>query len=253
MQLVVGRITRPHGVRGEVSVEVRTDEPDRRFAVGHVLTTDPVAAGPLTVESMRWHSGRLLIQFAGVTDRNQADDLRGIWLTLDSAEAGPSDDPDEFHDAELIGLAVVTTSGEPVGRVTDVRHFGQDLLVIEPGPAGSSPGSQAGSPRAESAPAESAPAESAQAESAVTGPVPAGPLAAGGPARRAPGSELLVPFVAAIVPEVDVAAGRLVIDPPPGLLELAAGETGPAGPAPAGPAPTGPAPTGPARNGPAGS
>jgi 16S rRNA processing protein RimM len=258
MQLVVGRITRPHGVRGEVSVEVRTDEPDRRFAVGHVLTTDPVAAGPLTVESMRWHSGRLLIQFAGVTDRNQADDLRGIWLTLDSAEAGPSDDPDEFHDAELIGLAVVTTSGEPVGRVTDVRHFGQDLLVIEPGPAGSSPGSQAGSPRAESAPAESAPAESAPAESApaesaASGPVPAGPLAAGGPARRAPGSELLVPFVAAIVPEVDVAAGRLVIDPPPGLLELAAGETGPAGPAPAGPAPTGPAPTGPARNGPAGS
>lgn len=258
MQLVVGRITRPHGVRGEVSVEVRTDEPDRRFAVGHVLTTDPVAAGPLTVESMRWHSGRLLIQFAGVTDRNQADDLRGIWLTLDSAEAGPSDDPDEFHDAELIGLAVVTTSGEPVGRVTDVRHFGQDLLVIEPGPAGSSPGSKAGSPRAESAPAESAPAESAPAESApaesaASGPVPAGPLAAGGPARRAPGSELLVPFVAAIVPEVDVAAGRLVIDPPPGLLELAAGETGPAGPAPAGPAPTGPAPTGPARNGPAGS
>jgi 16S rRNA processing protein RimM len=283
MQLVVGRITRPHGVHGEVSVEVRTDEPDRRFAVGHVLATDPVAAGPLTVGSIRWHSGRLLIQFAGVTDRNQADELRGTWLTLDSAEAGPSDDPDEFHDAELIGLAVVTTSGEPVGRVTDVRHFGQDLLVIEPGPAGSSPGAQtrsaqAGSARAESAQAEPATAQSARAEpgqaepgqaepgqaepgqaesvpaeSAPAGPVPAGPLVAGGPARRASGSELLVPFVAAIVPEVDVAAGRLVIDPPPGLLELAAGEPGPAGPAPTSPASTGPARTGPARNGPAGS
>ena len=91
-------------------------------------------AGPLTVESARWHSGRLLIRFAGVADRNQAEDLRGIWLTLDSAEAGPTGDPDEFHDHELIGLAVVTTSGEPVGRVTDVRHFGQDLLVIEPRP-----------------------------------------------------------------------------------------------------------------------
>ena len=136
MQLVVGRITRPHGVRGEVSVEVRTDEPDRRFAVGRVLATDPAAAGPLTVEALRWHSGRLLVQFAGVTDRSLAEDLRGTWLTLDSAEAGPSDDPDEFHDAELIGLAVVTTSGQPVGRVTDVRHFGQDLLVIEPQPAG---------------------------------------------------------------------------------------------------------------------
>ena len=207
MQLVVGRVTRPHGIRGEVSVEVRTDEPDRRFAVGRVLATDPVAAGPLTVESVRWHSGRLLVRFAGVADRNRAEDLRGIWLTLDSAEAGPTGDPDEFHDHELIGLAVVTTAGEPVGRVTDVRHFGQDLLVIEPGPAGSSPWSQAGPAQA--------------------GRGPGGPaLAASGPARGATDGELLVPFVAALVTEVDVAAGRLVIDPPPGLLELAAGEPG---------------------------
>ncbi len=230
MQLVVGRITRPHGVRGEVSVEVRTDEPDRRFAVGCVLPTDPAAAGPLTVVSLRWHSGRLLIQFAGVTDRNQAEELRGTWLTLDSAEAGPSGDPDEFHDAELIGLAVVTTSGEPVGRVTDVRHFGQDLLVIEPQPAdavkpqpaGSSAGPQAG-------PVPSGPAQAGRG--------PRGPaLAAGARARGTRDSELLVPFVAALVPEVDVAAGRLVIDPPPGLLELAAAEPGPAGPAENGPA-----------------
>ena len=143
MQLVVGRVTRPHGVRGEVSVEVRTDDPDLRFAVGRVMATDPAAAGPLTVESVRWHSGRLLIRFAGVADRNQAEELRGTWLTLDSAEVGPTGDPDEFHDHELIGLAVVTTSGQPVGRVTDVRHFGQDLLVIEPAPARSPAGPQA--------------------------------------------------------------------------------------------------------------
>jgi len=232
MQLVVGRITRPHGVRGEVSVEVRTDEPDRRFAVGRVLATDPVAAGPLTVESARWLSGRLLIQFAGVTDRNGADDLRGIWLTLDSAEAGPSDDPDEFHDAELIGLAVVTTSGEPVGRVTDVRHFGQDLLVIEPGPAGSSAEPLAGPGRASPDQASPGQAGPDQAGPGLAGPArpgrgPGGPaLAARGRARGAPDGELLIPFVAAIVPEVDVAAGRLVIDPPPGLLELATGEPG---------------------------
>ncbi|MGO9217582.1 MAG: ribosome maturation factor RimM [Streptosporangiaceae bacterium] len=232
MQLVVGRITRPHGVRGEVSVEVRTDEPDRRFAVGRVLATDPVAAGPLTIESARWHSGRLLIQFAGVTDRNGADDLRGIWLTLDSAEAGPSDDPDEFHDAELIGLAVVTTSGEPVGRVTDVRHFGQDLLVIEPGPGRSSAEPPAGPDQA--GPGQAGPGQAGQdqAGQGLAGPAqpgrgPGGPaLAARGRARGAPDGELLIPFVAAIVPEVDVAAGRLVIDPPPGLLELAAGEPG---------------------------
>ena len=93
MQLVVGRIARPHGVRGEVSVEVRTDDPGRRFAVGEVLATDPVAAGPLTVESARWHTGRLLISFAGITDRDQADELRGVWLTMDSAEVSSPEDP----------------------------------------------------------------------------------------------------------------------------------------------------------------
>ena len=227
MQLVVGRVTRPHGVRGEVSVEVRTDDPDLRFSVGRVMATDPAAAGPLTVESVRWHSGRLLIRFDGIADRNQAEELRGTWLTLDSAEAGPTGDPDEFHDHELIGLAVVTTSGEPVGRVTDVRHFGQDLLVIEPAPARSPAGPEAG-------PDEAGPDE---AGPAGVGPVPAGPAQAGrgpgGPAlagRARPGgglgTELLVPFVAAIVPEVNVAAGRLVIDPPPGLLELGTGTAG---------------------------
>ena len=244
MQLVVGRVTRPHGVRGEVSVEVRTDDPDLRFAVGRVMATDPAAAGPLTVESVRWHSGRLLIRFAGVADRNEAEELRGTWLTLDSAEVGPTGDPDEFHDHELIGLAVVTTSGEPVGRVTDVRHFGQDLLVIEPAAARSPAGPETGAAEVSTAGPEAGAPE--------VGPVPTGPAQAargpGGPAlaaraqpRNALGSELLVPFVAALVPEVDVAAGRLVIDPPPGLLELGTGEpgqagaTGPAGTGPAGP------------------
>ena len=162
MQLVVGRVTRPHGVRGEVSVEVRTDDPDLRFAVGRVMATDPAAAGPLTVESVRWHSGRLLIRFAGIADRNQAEELRGTWLTLDSAEVGSTGDPDEFHDHELIGLAVVTTLGEPVGRVTDVRHFGQDLLVIEPAPARSPAAPEAGA--AEAGAAEIGAAEAGAAE-----------------------------------------------------------------------------------------
>ena len=209
MQLVVGRITRPHGVRGEVSVEVHTDEPDRRFAVGSVLATDPAEAGPLTVAAVRWHTGRLLVGFAGITDRNQADSLRGIWLTLDSAQAGSSDDPDEFHDHELIGLAVVTVSGELVGRVTDVRHFGQDLLVIE----------------ADQPARPATPGSARSGDRGLGGPgvVPRGGTVGGRPPGPAP---LLVPFVAAIVPEVDVAAGRLVIDPPPGLLELGAAEPG---------------------------
>lgn len=175
MQLVVGRIGRPHGIRGELTVQVHTDDPDLRFAAGSVLATEPAGRGPLTVSSSRWHSGRLLVSFEGCADRTSAEGLRGTLLVMDSAEAGPAADPDEFHDYELIGLDVVTVAGEPVGAVTDVLHQGQDLLVVTPGPGG-------------------------------------------GPAT----AEILVPFVATIVPEVDVTARRLVIDPPPGLLDLGA-------------------------------
>ncbi len=176
MQLVVGRVGRPHGIRGDLTVQVHTDDPDLRFAAGSVLATEPAARGPLTVSASRWHSGRLLVRFAGYTDRGQAEELRGTLLVMDSAEVGPAADPEEFHDHELIGLDVLTLAGEPVGVVSDVLHQGQDLLVIQ---------AREGQPAAEH-------------------------------------GEVLVPFVAAIVPEVDVAAGRLVIDPPPGLLDLGA-------------------------------
>jgi 16S rRNA processing protein RimM len=166
VQLVVGRIGRPHGVRGEVTVEVRTDEPELRFAVGSALTTDPASRGPLVVEGRRWHKGVLLLTIAGVTGRDMAEELRGTMLVIDSDEVTPSDDPDEFHDHQLIGLAVVTVSGEAVGEVTDVLHQGQDLLVI----------------------------------------------------RRSGQEEALIPFVKALVPEVDLEGGRLVVAPPEGLL-----------------------------------
>jgi 16S rRNA processing protein RimM len=171
--LVVGRIIRPHGIRGEVSVEVRTDTPEERFAPGSVLGTDPAAAGPLTVESSRWHTSHLLIRFAGYADRTQAEALRGVWLTVSSDDVVPTGDEDEFYDHQLVGLTVVTVAGDPVGTVADVLHHGQDLLVVEPAAGG-----------------------------------------AGG------GGQVLVPFVAAIAVDVDLAAGKLVIDPPPGLLEL---------------------------------
>ena len=170
--LVVGRILRPHGLRGELSVEVRTDDPEKRFAAGSVLGTDPAEAGPLTVEASRWHSGRLLVRFAGIADRTDAESLRGAWLTIDVADVPPPEDPDEFHDHQLTGLTVVTVSGDVVGTVTDVLHLGQTLLAVTP---------------------------------------------AAGTSRRA---EVLVPFVAAIAVEVDLAGQRLVIDPPPGLLDL---------------------------------
>jgi 16S rRNA processing protein RimM len=186
MRLIVGRIGRPHGIRGEVIVGVRTDEPDLRFAVGAVLDVERTLPGPagtgkdgpgdgqLTVAAARWHSGQLLVAFAGITDRTAAGELTGSWLSMDSSQLPESSDPDEFRDHELIGLSVRTSAGDAVGVVADVLHHGQDLLVVrrDEGKAG----------------------------------------------------EYLVPFVKAIVPEIDIGAGILVIDPPPGLLDPAQAE-----------------------------
>src|SRR5258708_36125896 len=170
MQLVVGRISRPHGVRGELTVDVRTDDPDLRLVAGAVLPTEPAAAGPLKVTQARWHSGRLLLTFDGVSDRDQADRRRGTLLLVDSDDLEDLADPDEFRDHQLIGLTVVDADRQPVGEVTQVLHYGQDMLVV----AGS--GDRAG-------------------------------------------REILIPFVSAIVPEVDLDAGQLRIDPPEGLLD----------------------------------
>jgi len=167
MQIIVGRIGRPHGVRGELVVGVRTDDPEARFALGTQLETDPAGVGPLTVAATRWQSGELIVRFKGIADRTVAGGLTGTWLSVDSGLLGALDDPDEFRDHELIDLTVRTVGGEVVGVVTHVLHHGQDLLAISP----------------------------------VSG-----------------AGEILVPFVRAIVTEVDVRGGVLVIDPPPGLL-----------------------------------
>ena len=167
MRVVVGRIGRPHGIRGEVTVETRTDEPDERFAPGAVLSVD----GPvheLTVERTHWHSGRLLVTFQGVADRTEAEALRGLLLHVERGEDELPDDPDEYYDSSLVGCEVSRVDGTAVGVVTEVVHLpAQDLLAI----------------------------------------------------RTADDRDVLVPFVSAIVPEVDPAARRIVIDPPPGLLE----------------------------------
>jgi 16S rRNA processing protein RimM len=169
MQLVVGRIARPHGIRGEVVVEVTTDEPDARYQPGSVLATDPASAGPLAIEAVRPHQGRLIVAFDGVLDRDRAEELRGVRLCVDSAEVSPLADPDEFHDFQLIGLAAVDSAGQALGEVVAVEHGpAADLLVL----------------------------------------------------RRPGGGSALVPFVKAIVPTVDLPAGRLVLTPPEGLLDL---------------------------------
>ncbi|MEU3569391.1 ribosome maturation factor RimM [Kitasatospora sp. NPDC036755] len=131
MQLVVGRIGRAHGIRGDVSVEVRTDEPELRLGPGAVLLTDPASAGPLTIESGRVHSGRLLLRFVGVKDRNAAEALRGTMLIAEIDPEERPEDPEEYYDHQLIGLDVVLLDGTPVGELAEVLHLPyQDLLMV---------------------------------------------------------------------------------------------------------------------------
>lgn len=169
MQLVIGRIGRAHGIRGEVTVDVRTDDPEGRFAPGSVILTEPAEAGPLTVAAGRVHSGRLLLSFEGVADRTAAAALRGTVLVAEVDEDEVPDDPEEFYDHQLVGLAVQTVEGRPVGEVAQMLHLpGQDVFAVQ----------------------------------------------------RPDGGEVLIPFVAEIVPDVDLAARRVVVDPPEGLLDL---------------------------------
>ncbi len=131
MQLVVGQVVRPHGVRGEVVVEVTTDEPATRYVPGTALATEPEAAGPLTIESVRPHQGRLIVAFDGVFDRDGAEALRGVRLCVDSADITLPEDPDEFHDFQLVGLAAVSPDGDDFGEVVGVQHGpAADLLVL---------------------------------------------------------------------------------------------------------------------------
>ncbi|MCA2215159.1 ribosome maturation factor RimM [Jidongwangia harbinensis] len=187
--LVVGQIGKPHGIRGEVLVTVRTDEPEERFVAGTVFTTEVprdrrVSTGPapetapgvayhvpekLTLESLRWHQGRIIAQFAGVPDRNVAEALRGVLLQVDSAGLAPPDDPDEFHDHQLVGLRVVAVDGAELGTVQRIEHApASDLIVL----------------------------------------------------AKAGGGTALIPFVSRIVPTVDLSGGRVVVDLPEGLLDL---------------------------------
>lgn len=166
--VTVGRIGPARGVRGEVFVEPWTDVPDERFAAGSVLRTVPTEAGPLTVEAMSLAGGKLVVRFAGVGDRAAAEGLRGVRLVIAASDRPELDDPEEFYDTDLVGLAARTVAGENLGPVRDIVHAGgADYLVLD-----------------------------------------------------VDGAERLVPFVAAVVPTVDLARGLVEIDPPEGLFEL---------------------------------
>ncbi len=171
IEVVVGRIGKPHGIRGEVTVDVRTDEPDRRYVAGAVLMAEAprgsaFSARTLTVARTRWHQGVLLATFEELGDRTAAEGARGVVLRTAVAADESPEDPEEFYDHQLVGLAVHDVDGTHLGEVAGLVHGAQDLLRI----------------------------------------------------RTLDRREALVPFVAALVPEVDVAGGRVVVADRPGLV-----------------------------------
>ena len=171
IEVVIGRIGKPHGLRGEVTVELRTDEPERRFAAGTTVRAETPrgSAAPwpaLTVSATRWHQTTLLVRFDELPDRTTAEAARGLLLHATVPADETPDDPDEFYDHQLVGLAAHDLDGARLGEVTAIIHGAQDLLQI----------------------------------------------------HTSDGRDALVPFVSALVPEVDLAAGRVVVADRPGLV-----------------------------------
>jgi 16S rRNA processing protein RimM len=133
-RLVVGRVVRPHGVRGELSVEVLSDAPERFVPGAELGVGDPDGPAPLgsaVILAARLHLGRLLLSLEGVEDRDAADRFRGAWLSIPAASARPLD-PGEFWPHQLVGLAVVDHQGRERGRIADVvPGAAHDLLSVE--------------------------------------------------------------------------------------------------------------------------
>jgi len=171
---VIARIGKPHGLHGEVTVQLHTDEPELRLAVGSEIDTEAGSGSGvprvLTVRSTRVHNGVWLVAFAEIPDRTGAESLRGTRLVVDSADVLPAPDEDDvFTEEQLRGLEVVDPAGVVLGTVGGLElGAAQDRLVI----------------------------------------------------LLPDGREAQVPFVAAIVPEVDLEGHRVVVDAPPGLLDL---------------------------------
>jgi 16S rRNA processing protein RimM len=170
-QLRVGRLTKAHGLKGAIKVELYTDAPERRFVPGAVFTlqvptTSEWHGKTLELTELKWYNSHPVAFFKDVPDRSVAETLVKAILWVDQDLGEPSDEEDAWYDHQLVGLAVIR-DGVRVGTVSLVDHLpAQDLIHV----------------------------------TTETG-------------------EVLVPFVKAIVPSVDIAAGTLTVTPPDGLFE----------------------------------
>lgn len=128
---VAARIGRPHGLRGEVTVQVHTDDPTRRFVPGASFTTDPAQVGPLTLRTVRVHQGIYLLGFEGRADRTAAEALRGTRLLVPESDADDDVQDDGWREEDLIDFDVELPDGTQVGSVAGLllREV-QDLLVV---------------------------------------------------------------------------------------------------------------------------
>jgi 16S rRNA processing protein RimM len=170
-QLRVGRLTKAHGLKGALKLELFTDEPERRFVPGATFTLQVPTSSPwhgktIELTELRWYNSHAVGFFAGIDTREAAESLvRAIlWVDHDLTEL-PAES-DAWYDHQLVGLRALR-DGTEVGRVVRVDHLpAQDLLAIDTG-----------------------------------------------------SGEVLVPFVSAMVPTVDIAAGTVTLTPPPGLFE----------------------------------
>jgi 16S rRNA processing protein RimM len=166
----VGRLTKAHGLKGAVKLELFTDDPARRFVPGaefslQVPESSPWYGRTLTLVELRWYNSHPVGFFEGVADRTAAESLAKAILWMTPPDDEPAE-PDAWYDHQLVGLKVLR-DGVEVGTVSLVDHFpAQDLLHVD-----------------------------------------------------TPSGTVLVPFVQAIVPSVDVEAGTLVVTPPLGLFE----------------------------------
>lgn len=168
MRMTAGIIGPAHGLRGEVLVDVRSDDPEL-WAPGSLFSLEDSPLAELTISGARIHKERLLVSFEEITSREKAEELRGARLLVEEHE-----EEDAWYPHQLKGLKALTPKGEELGTVSGIR-FGsaQDLLLV-----------------------------------------------------RTPEATVMVPFVAQIVPKVDLESGVVTIDAPPGLFDDDVVDTG---------------------------
>jgi len=128
--VVVGRVGRAHGLRGEVMIEVRTDSPAQRFAVATGLRLDN--GTELAIASSRPHGRGWLVSFEGFPDRTAVEALRGQLLYAQVDPQQVPDEPDTYFDRQLVGLQVRDADERDLGLVREVLHLpGHDLLAVD--------------------------------------------------------------------------------------------------------------------------